>query len=274
MTRVNVGDVSLNVQIQGAGPALFALHGFTGSIETWRPFLTDWTNRRTVVCIDLLGHGESDAPADPEYYRIERCVADLVAIADQLGYARFDLLGYSLGGRVALHLAAGAPERVRSVILESASPGIVDPVDRQARRDSDEDLAKLLERDGVQAFVDRWEQVQLFASQRGLPADVRARLRAQRLRSNPVGLAQSLRGIGAGVMPPVHPFIRCVQASTLVVVGGLDLKYVATGRELAEQLPKARLQIVPGAGHAVHLERLAAFNEAVVAFLEEVYSNG
>jgi len=274
MTCLNVGDVSLNVEIRGEGPALFTLHGFTGSSATWSPFLPDWRDRRTVVSIDLLGHGDSDAPADPARYQVDRCVADLFAVADQLGQARFDLLGYSLGGRVALHLAATAPQRIRALILESASPGILDPDECQARRDSDEGLAKLLETDGIQAFVDRWEQVPLFASQRELPTEVRARLRAQRLRSNPLGLANSLRGIGAGVMPPVHDRFGRVEAPTLLIVGARDLKYVGIGRELAMQLPRARLEIVPGAGHAVHLERSAAFSEAIVGFLERAGATG
>ncbi len=270
MSRLMLGDLSLNVVVHGngKGSALIVLHGFTGSVETWSPFLADWGRRRTVVAIDLLGHGDSDAPDDPERYRVEYAVADILAVADRLGFHAFDLLGYSLGGRVALHLTLAALERVRSLILESVSPGILDPAERQARIASDEDLAKVLEEEGILAFVDRWERMPLFASQATLPADVRARLRAQRLRGNPRGLANSLRGIGAGRMPALQPSLDQIKRPMLAIVGALDTKYLGVGRDLVARVPSARLVIVPEAGHAVHLERPDLFNRLVVDFLD------
>src|SRR5919202_1216376 len=105
-------------------------------------------------------------------------------------------------GRVALHLALAAQERFATLTLESASPGILDPAERAARIRADEALAELLEREGIEPFVDRWERLPLFASQESLPAEARARVRAARLAQHPLGLANSLRGFGAGVPAP------------------------------------------------------------------------
>ncbi|MBX6341499.1 MAG: 2-succinyl-6-hydroxy-2,4-cyclohexadiene-1-carboxylate synthase, partial [Thermomicrobiaceae bacterium] len=222
------------------------------------------------VAVDLLGHGASDAPRDPARYRMERCVADLLALLDALDLPRAAVLGYSMGGRVALHLALAAPERVGALVLESASPGIPDAAERAARRVSDAALADLIEREGIAAFVDHWERLPLWASQASLPREVRARLRAQRLAHRPDGLAGSLRGLGAGEMAPVHDRLGALGMPALLVAGALDEKYRALAEWMAIAMPRARVAVVPGAGHAVHLERPEAFLRAVGAFLEEV----
>lgn len=268
MSRLFVNGCTYHVEIGGAGPPLVALHGFTGSVETWAPFRAAFGRRFTVVAIDLLGHGSSECPPDPRRYQMERGVDDLIAIFDQLGLGRVDLLGYSMGGRVALQLAVAAPNWIHTLTLESASPGIRSAVDRMARARADGRLADLLEGEGIEAFVDRWEQVPLFTSQRGLPARVRAALRSQRLRGNPLGLANSLRGMGTGEMAPLFDRLSQVSAPTLLIVGAMDEKYRALGREMAGLLPAATLAVVPGAGHAVHLEQPNAFTRIVLEFLE------
>ena len=126
-----------------------------------------------------------------------------------------------MGGRVALHvalrLAAAAPERLAALVLESASPGIADDGERAARRAADDALADEIERDGVAAFVERWERLPLCDSQRALPASARERLRAQRLASDPRGLANSLRGLGAGATQPLHHRLRELGLPTLLL---------------------------------------------------------
>src|SRR5687767_10279287 len=104
--RLPANGLELNVELAGTGQPLLLLHGFTGSTETWAPVRQRLAAGRQIVAIDLIGHGRSDAPAEWTRYGFERCVADLVAVLDTLGIARTDLIGYSLGGRVALHLAA------------------------------------------------------------------------------------------------------------------------------------------------------------------------
>ena len=204
LTTYEVNGVNYRVRVAGEGPALMLLHGFTGSLHTWDPFVPSMAETHRVVAVDLLGHGGTDAPREPERYRMERCVDDLVTLLDGLGVGSVNLLGYSMGGRVALHFAAAMPEKVAALILESASPGIADDEERATRVKSDEALADDIERYGVPAFVQRWERLPLFASQRQLPEQVRAMLRAQRLNNRAVGLANSLRGMGGGCPATPH----------------------------------------------------------------------
>src|SRR3989304_3537640 len=154
MTRFAVNGIHLNVEDSGGeGPALMLLHGFTGDATTWEPFLDAWSMFR-ILRVDIIGHGRSDAPIasgrysmqyageDPlarfhplggEHYSVPPPVAALLAVFDQLGVEQTVLLGYSMGGRLALHLALAAPERIAALFLESASPGIDDPTERAAR---------------------------------------------------------------------------------------------------------------------------------------------
>ncbi len=269
--RIAVNGVHLNVEVSGEGPPLLLLHGFSGSAATWTPHLETWQGF-TAIAVELLGHGASDCPADQSRYRMERCLDDLVALLDGLPVSvgrRVAVLGYSMGGRVALRLALRAPERLWALALESASPGIEDASERAARVRSDADLADDIERDGLEAFVERWQALPLFASQSRLPVAVRDELRRQRLQSDPRGLAGSLRGLGAGRQEPVLARMDEIRTPVLLLTGALDDKYCAQARRMAAALPCARTEVVPDAGHAVHLERPQAFAVAIRGFLEE-----
>ncbi len=270
MSRLAIHSVHLNVELAGSGQPLVLLHGFTGSTANWRAHAAAFAQQFTTVAIDLLGHGGSDSPADPGRYSMERCVKDLIAVFDQLAVERVNLLGYSMGGRVALHGAAAHPERVRALVLESASPGLADPVKRQARAASDRALAERIEGQGLDTFVNYWESLPLFASQRRLPESVRADRRAQRLRNNPLGLANSLRGLGIGVQPSLWHRLPDLRCPTLLVAGELDLKFVNIARAMAQALPIAKLEIVPDTGHTVHLERPTEFDRLVLAWLSNL----
>ena len=273
--RVEVGGLGLHVAAAGSladgRPPLVLLHGFTGSSRSWEAHLEPLAQARgAALAVDLVGHGRSDAPADPARYTFPAVVADLLGLLDRLGVGRVDLAGYSMGGRVALHLALAAPWRVRALVLESASPGIEDPDERARRRAHDEALAGLLEREGIEAFVRLWESQPLFATQARLPPAVREALRAERLAQRPHGLAGALRGLGAGVQAPLWGALPGLRLPVLVVAGAEDPRYRAIARRMGEALPDARAVVVEGAGHNVHLERPEAFRRAVVAFLAEV----
>ncbi len=267
MTRLHVNDGQLNVEVVGDGPPLVLLHGFTGCAANWRSHMALFAKRFQTVAIDLLGHGDSDSPTDSERYRMERCAEDLLAVFDQLGLPRVNLLGYSMGGRVALHVAAAHPERLAALILESASPGLADPAERRARVASDEALASRIEREGLEAFVNDWEWLPLFASQSRLPMSARDGLRAQRLRNNPRGLANSLRSLGTGAQIPLWDRLPELQTPTLLIAGVLDQKFAAIAGSMAEALPKARLALVSEAGHTVHFEQPEVFDKLVLEFL-------
>jgi 2-succinyl-6-hydroxy-2,4-cyclohexadiene-1-carboxylate synthase len=265
---VRIHGLTVNVEHWGAGVPLVALHGFTGCAATWRRCLGDAGTATAQYAVDLVGHGRTDSPADPDHYRMPAVVADLVALLDRLALPRVALLGYSMGGRVALQFAAAHPERVVALLLESASPGIADPVERAIRRRSDEALADRILRDGVPAFVAEWEALPLFRSQARLPPAVQEAQRAQRLENNPLGLANSLRGMGAGAQDPVWDALPRLTMPVLLLTGAEDGKYAALGRSMAERLPAAELVVAPEAGHTVHLEQPQAFQQAVHGFLQ------
>lgn len=265
-------NTRFNVEV--IGPAqpltrpLVLLHGFTGSSENWRSHIATFGQRYKLVMIDLLGHGGSDSPEQPLRYRMEYCLDDLAEVFDQLQLKRANLLGYSMGGRMALSFAIAHPERVNQLILESASPGLADPVEREARAANDEVLAIRIEREGLEAFVNYWERSPLFASQAHLAEPARAGLRAQRLRNNPKGLANSLRGLGTGAQPSLWGRLTELRIPMLLIAGALDQKFAATARAMADSIPTATIVIVPEAGHTVHLEQPAEFGRVVLEFLD------
>lgn len=254
-----------------AAPALVLLHGFTQSAETWAP-LRDGLRRTgphgtRTVAIDLVGHGASPAPPGVAPYRMEACLEQIEAALARLGLARAWWLGYSMGGRAALHLAVARPRLVEGLVLVSTTAGLDDPAGRAARVRNDEALAERIERDGVEAFVDAWLALPLFAGLRALPPAAFAAMRAGRLRNSATGLANSLRGMGTGAMEPLWARLAAIDVPALVLAGERDAKFVALGRRLAAALPRARFEVVPGAGHPVHLERPDALVAAVQGFL-------
>jgi 2-succinyl-6-hydroxy-2,4-cyclohexadiene-1-carboxylate synthase len=268
---VDVGDdLRLHVASSGQGPALVMLHGFTGSATTWdflRPVLEE---RHRLIAVDLPGHGRSSSPSDPGRYSLDRLAVDLSAILDSIEVERAAIMGYSMGGRAALRFAIARPNRISALILESTSPGLSDAAERDARATSDALLADAIERDGVEAFVSRWERLPLWQSQRAMPDAGRKALREQRLANNARGLANSLRGSGSGAYQDVLNVARGIASPALIIAGGLDTKYVELGRELAHAIPTATLQIVDNCGHAVHLEKPDVFAASIGSFLAAI----
>lgn len=263
------GGLRLNVECGGEGPPLLLLHGFTGSTISWAP-LAPALDGFATVAVDLPGHGRSSTPADPARYALPRLADDLVRVLDALHVERTAVFGYSMGGRAALQFALAHQDRVAALVLESASPGIADDAERAARVASDLALADEIERGGVASFVDHWERLPLWASQASLRASVRGRLRAQRLTNVASGLANSLRGAGAGVELPVLDRLGQQRAPALLVAGEQDTRYVAHAEAMAAAMPDARVVIVPGVGHAVHLERPDVLVDVVRHFLHGV----
>jgi len=258
--------VTYDVLGQGTEPLLL-LHGFSGSSQNWEPILPLLTAANPAIVVDLLGHGRAAAPDDPQRYRMETAAADLAALINDITRPPVNLIGYSMGGRLALYLALHYPQLVNRLILESASPGLASSAERQARRQQDETLANWLEEKGIAAFVDYWEALPLWHSQAQLEPAKRAWLRQQRLQNSPTGLANSLRGMGSGAQPNLWPRLAELPQPVLLVAGELDPKFVAINQAMAARLPQAELVIVPDAGHTVHLERPLAYAHLCNTFL-------
>ena len=273
---VDADGVRLRAVVEGpeSAPPVLVLHGFTGSAESMAAVSAPLAADHRVARLELVGHGESDAPDDVAPCAMDACTRQVTAAATALGFERPHLVGYSMGGRTALATAVAFPDRFASVSLIGATAGIADEADRAARIAADEALADRIEREGLEAFVDHWMALPIFASQSRLGPDFLARARAERLRQRPKGLANSLRGMGAGAQAPVWVGLGRVTVPVMLVVGGEDAKFRAIADALSAPLPEARIEIIEGVGHAAHLEDAKAFGDVLRAFLAEIETRG
>jgi 2-succinyl-6-hydroxy-2,4-cyclohexadiene-1-carboxylate synthase len=229
----------------GHGPRIVLVHGFTQTGRSWDTVAARLTGRFEVVTVDAPGHGGSGA--------VPATLPDGATLLGATG-GPATYVGYSMGGRLCLHLAVVRPDLVRRLVLVSTTAGIEDPAERAARRAADDDLAASIERDGVDACLARWLALPLFAT---LPPDAAGA--DDRRRNTASGLASSLRLAGAGTQEPLWDRLGTLDMPVLVVAGALDAKYVAIAERLAQLIPGSTLEVIEGAGHAVHLERPDVF---------------
>ena len=228
------------------------LHGFTQTRQSWRRTVA--AGRYRAIAPDLPGHGQ----AAERLASFAACAAYVRALAD----GPCTLVGYSMGGRIALYTALTMPGLVERLVLVGASPGIEDPAEREARRRADAELADRIEAIGVEAFAEEWGAQPLFAGQ---AARVAAAAHADRLRNTATGLAAALRGLGTGVMEPLWGRLGELRMPVTLVVGQRDAKFRAIAERMAPAISGSRIELVAGAGHAVQLERPEAVAAAVAA---------
>lgn len=282
-------DIPSRAMTKISEPVLL-LHGFTGSAEAMSGLreglrqclserlsesLSDGSGERLsethcVFAIDLPGHGNAATPHKLEHFSMEATFSHLWEALDALSVERANLVGYSMGGRVALSAAVACPKRVAKVVCLGASPGIADPIERNNRKLADESLADSILSNGVEQFVDEWLSQPLFATlaERLSPTDFQA-TREQRLANSPEGLALSLRGIGTGTMEPLHEPLADMNFSCLWIAGAEDTKFAAIAQEMSRAMPNGSHTLIPEAGHSVHLENPAATLRAIAGFLIE-----
>lgn len=229
----------------GRPPRSLLLHGFTGLSEDWWPC---WPSTAPALAVDLPGHGGSRDPQGCFDESLERLLLCLPASVDRL-------VGYSLGGRLALGLLRLAPERFEQVVILAAHPGLSEPEQRASRRRADQRWISLLETQGLAAFVDQWQRLPLFATQAGVPAQRLAQQRARRLSQRASGLAASLRVHGLAEMPLMQDAIIQYPGRLHWVAGADDAKFSALAREVvAWRRSATRLHLLPGVGHNLLLE--------------------
>jgi len=233
--------------------ALVLLHGFTHTRASWAPVSAGVGERYRPLALDIRGHG---AASDLEPVTLEAVIGDIAAATD----GRFALAGYSMGGRLALHAALALGDRVDRLVLIGASPGIADPGERAARRAEDELLAGELGALTIEQFAERWARTPVLAGQ---PPAVLAAIHADRLRNTPAGLARALVGLGTGALPPVWDRLEELAMPVTLIAGERDQKFRALASAMARAIRGATVVVVPGAGHAVHLEAPAAVAAAL-----------
>ncbi len=271
---VEAGGVRLHAIVEGVSrknaESVLVLHGFTGGAESMSCVSDPLSRERCVARLELVGHGESDAPESLARYSMAACADQIVEAARALDLGRPHLVGYSMGARAALAAGLAHPDSFSSLVLVGATAGIADPTLRAERIALDEELADRIEREGIEAFVDHWMALPIFASQARLGADALARARALRLRNRPKGLARSLRGMGAGAQEPLHERLGRFQRPILLVVGQQDDKFRSIAASLEPAMADARIEIVENVGHAAHLEAPDSFALVLRRFFEDL----
>jgi 2-succinyl-6-hydroxy-2,4-cyclohexadiene-1-carboxylate synthase len=232
-------------------PPLVLLHGFTQTRQSWRRTATALRPRYRVLTPDLPGHGQA-AHRTPSFDAVTAYIRALAPATP------FTLVGYSMGGRIALH-AALELELARLVLI-GASPGLEDPQERAQRKLDDDRLAARIEAVGVEAFAREWGNLPLWEGQSDR---VRAAAYADRLRNTPHGLAQALRGLGTGTMEPLWERLPQLHTPVTLITGERDAKFRALADRMAERLPDAHRVTIPDTGHAPQLEDPEAVARAI-----------
>ena len=250
-------------------PTLVLLHGFMGHGGGWSPIRDGLRAVGPTLAVDLIGHGMSPVPKEESAYSMESCLDQLEALLERLGIVQPWVVGYSMGGRVALQLAVHRPHLVAGLVLESTTPGLKTEEEREARRAADDELAKSLETEGAEKFVDQWLDGPLFAGMKRLPEDQYAFQRTVRLSHWPEGLAHALRQLGTGSMSPVWDQLPNIQVPTLLMAGGEDKKFTEIAQEMAKAIPLAQLTIVPNVGHTIHAENPGVYIDTINRFFDE-----
>jgi len=267
--RVVVEDgVELAVEVRGAGPALICVHGFGGAKEDFADHVDALADRATVVLVDLRGHGDSDGPGDPAAYSLDRCAADVLAVADALGLDRFRLLGHSMGGMVVRRVARSAPDRVDAVVFMSTAAG--------PPKGLDPDLVDL----GAQLALEDFGALKAVlddAKALGTPAF--ERLLAERAGFAEYGEWKWSRltpamwaALGPEIVrePDATADVRALGCPVLVMIGELDAVFFDASLAIAAAAPVSRLAVIPDAGHHPQFENPEAWRNALAAFLDDL----
>ena len=229
--------------------AFVFLHGFLGDAGAWERVRAALPAHAAFLPA-LLGHGEDGGDAETFTDEVDR----LARRIESAGMRGAHLVGYSLGARVALGLLVRHPRLFSRATLIGANPGLPGAAARSERIAADERWAERLTPAGLPAFLAAWEAQPVLALHRPIPDAIRAQMRARRLRHDPAGLAKSLRVLGLGQMPDFTPALAGIPVFVHLVAGARDDKFVALSQAMLPRLPRARLTLVPGAGHNVPLE--------------------
>lgn len=261
----------LHYQVTGdpRKPAILFLHGFLGNHAEWGEVIERIASAYHCVAIDLPGHGRSVALETPEAYGIVQTADAIIEVADEVRLDHFSLVGYSMGGRVALYFASVFAMRLDCLVLESASPGLKTAAERDDRRRRDERWGVEFEAatsDTLPAVLEKWYAQPIFESLRGNP-DRYAALMDRRRQNQPAELARSLRAVGTGSQPSLWGDLASHTMPTLLITGTLDTKFQAIGREMVARCPAMHLAILPECGHNVHFENPAGYTDVLNKFV-------
>jgi 2-succinyl-6-hydroxy-2,4-cyclohexadiene-1-carboxylate synthase len=275
---ISYKDICFNVicnpkEFKVKNPIIF-LHGFTGSVNDWN-FVTEQPSEKfSSIFIDLIGHGKSDAPNSVEFYETKFQIELLKYVLDYFDLENVILVGYSMGGRLALSFTIKYQESVDALILESTSFGIENEIERLERIESDKKLAEQIENSSVKGFINKWIKAPLFDSLKNVGLEKFNTLKNDKIRNNNlVGLKNSLLGFSTGKMENYFLKINNLQVKTLLIVGELDEKFVKINIKANSILANSELEIIKESGHNVHFEKPKEFLKFLNRFILNMKGN-
>jgi 2-succinyl-6-hydroxy-2,4-cyclohexadiene-1-carboxylate synthase len=243
------------------------LHGFLGSALDWRKLEASLGDGYRCIFPDLPGHGQNLAGLTDRPLSLPGWANGLARTLDRLGVSAAHLVGYSLGGRLALHFARQYPERVSSLVLESASPGLAGRVERRLRRQEDDHRAEQIRQVGMEKFLEDWYRMPLFAALQRQPA-LLAALQRSRAGNDRQAMARVVAELSPGRQPSLWGKLSQVRMPVLLLAGELDVKYTALVGRMALELPGAEVAVALGVGHNVHLEAPEWYARQIRQFLQ------
>ena len=249
MAYVDRDGVKIYYEDHGSGPAVLLSHGYSATSQMWQSQVEALKSRYRVITWDMRGHGQSDSPGEQALYSEAASVDDMVAILRTCGVERAVIGGLSLGGYTSLAFNVKYPQHVRALMLFDTGPGYRNPKAREGWNATAEERAKALERDGLAAL--------------GQGAEVRIATHR-----SAAGLARAARGMLAQVDSRIIESLEHVAVPTLVLVGANDEPFLAATDYMGNKIPGAAKVVLRGAGHASNIDQPAAFNAAVLEFLD------
>ncbi len=255
---------------RSGAPVIF-LHGFMGCGEEWNEIVEQLTGYFCVMP-DLPGHGGSMGDLiTADDYSFESVARLLIELMDDLGLKTACLVGYSMGGRIALYTAIEHQHRFSGLIVESANAGLESGAARRDRRAQDEKTITQMQTEGIDKFVDTWLSNPMFAPMRNRRGAFE-RLKKLRQSNSIDGLAMSLRNAGAGAQPPLWNRLHSLKLPTLIICGEEDSKYVSIAEIMSRGIDDCSVVCIPESGHNTHFEKPNQFRETILQFMNKIVS--
>ncbi|HEX3699555.1 MAG TPA: alpha/beta fold hydrolase [Phenylobacterium sp.] len=253
MPKLDRDGVQLYYEVHGQGPVVLLTHGFSATAEMWKSQVEALSPRFTVITWDMRGHGRSDYPADQDAYSEEATVADMAALLDAAGARRAVIGGLSLGGYMSLAFHRVHPDRTRALLIIDTGPGYKNDQARDGWNANAVKRAERYEADGL-----------------GDLSRASAEVRAASHR-DATGLARAARGMLTQKSPEVIESLPGIAVPAIVIVGENDTPFLAASDYMAAKIPGAKKAVIPAAGHAANIDNPAAFNAALLGFLDEAH---
>ncbi len=268
--KVKIRGISYHFEIHQEKqelPNLVLLHGFMGSGKSFQHLIPDLKTFCNPITIDLLGHGETEGSEMHYRFSAKEQIADVnKLISEQLHLPLF-LLGYSMGGRLALHLALHRPDLYKGLILESTTFGIESKQERQARQELDATRADSI-MGNFEQFLQSWKNMPMFSSSAQNIEIETQHFEIQR-EQNPLWMNNSLLGFGTGTMPCVKDKLASIPTHVQLLAGAKDFKFVGIMNAMLKDLNDAKLDVIKDSGHRVHLDQPEAYISIIRDFIEK-----